>query len=113
MKTKVDKKINRIVKGMNKELKEDVFGDRFWLRQVKKQKGEDGMQYYLYELKDRIEPERDTLIRGWLWGHSVFLRAELFDAVNDFIIRSDFWAKYYNDMSRYSISMDYYKKGNK
>ena len=71
------------------------------------------MQYYLYELKDRIEPERDTLIRGWLWGHSVFLRAELFDAVNDFIIRSDFWAKYHNDMSRYSISMDYYKKGSK
>ena len=110
-KTKVDKKINRIVKNINKELEQDVFKNRFWIRQVKKSKGEDNMQYYLYELRDRLEPERNSLLRkGWLWGSSTFLRADFFEEVNDFIIKSDFWAKYFNDASRYSESLDVYKR---
>lgn len=111
-KNKSDKKVNRIARKLNKQLQDDVFKDRFWVRQVAKQRGDyDGCTYYLYELKDRLEPERDTLIsKGWLWGGSNFLMVELFEAMNDFIVKSDFWAGFYNDKSRYSRELDTYKK---
>ena len=32
----MDKKVNRIVKTLNKDLEKDVFGNRFWCRQVAK-----------------------------------------------------------------------------
>ena len=47
-KTKEDKRINKVVRNINKALAQDVFGNRFWIRQVRKTKGEDGLQYYLY-----------------------------------------------------------------
>lgn len=107
-KTKVDKKINKIVRIINRNLKEDVFGDRFWIRQIKKQKS-DGMQYYLYEMIDRKHPERNSLVsHGWLWGESFFLSADFYEAINDFIVRSDFWADYYDDPKRYCAEMDDY-----
>ena len=31
-----DKKVNKAVKKLNKSIKEDVFGDRFFVRQVRK-----------------------------------------------------------------------------
>ena len=65
-KTKTDKKINRIVRRINKELKEDVFKDRFYLRQVEKTRGVCSSQYYLYEMCDKLEPERNCII-PWLW----------------------------------------------
>ena len=46
-KSKVDKKINRKVREFNKELKRDIFNDRFELRQYQKAKLDD-MHYYLY-----------------------------------------------------------------
>ena len=107
-KTKVHKKINKIVRIINRNLKEDVFGDRFWIRQIKKQKS-DGMQYYLYEMIDRKHPERNSLVsHGWLWGESFFLSADFYEAINDFIVRSDFWAKYQNNENSYNKEMDYY-----
>lgn len=107
-KTKVDRKINKIVRIINRNLKEDVFGDRFWIRQVKKQKS-DGMQYYLYEMIDRKHPERNSLVsHGWLWGESFFLSADFYEAINDFIVRSSFWAEYYDDPSRYDYNLDDY-----
>ena len=65
-KTKTDKRVNRIVKRINKELREDVFKDRFYLRQVEKARGECNLQYYLYEMRDQLEPERNYII-PWLW----------------------------------------------
>lgn len=110
MKTKTDRKVNKIAKRVNRMLKKDVFGDRFWVRQVKKLKGKSGLQYYLYELRDRLEPERNHLFTcGWLWGDSFFLSADFFEQANDFIVRSDFWAKYWNDESRYNEKLDFYK----
>ena len=108
-KYKEDKRVNKIVKKINRDLKKDVFGDRFWLRQIKKQRV-DGLDYYLYEMKDRKDPRRDTPIRGWLWGGSQFLIGEFYEAINDFIIRSDFWSIYHNDPERYDKSIDYYLK---
>ena len=38
MKTKNDKKVNRTVRTLNKDLEKDIFGNRFWLRQYRKVK---------------------------------------------------------------------------
>lgn len=111
-KTKQDKKINRIARELNKELEKDLFKDRFWVHQVKKSKGVDDLQYYLYELCDRLEPERNSIFNcGWLWGGSIFLKSDFFEQMNDFIVKSDFWAKYWNDESRYNRELDTYRRG--
>ena len=107
MKTKVDKKVNKIVKSINRQLKQDVFKDRFWIRQVQKQKNEYGMQFYLFEMRDRLEPNRNSIIaQGWIWGENRFLVSGLYEAINDFIIKSDFWSLY--NGSIYDESMDDY-----
>ncbi len=97
-KTKTDKKINKVVKWINKSLKKDVFGDRFWIKQVRKSR-EDGMEYYLYELKDRVDPSRDRLIHGWLSGFEISTFRKLDMEMNDFIVSSNFW-ELYNEGSR-------------
>ena len=95
MKTKTDKKVNRITKSINKQLEKDVFKDRFWIRQYKKTKDNCNMQYYLFELCDRKDFTRNQICRkGWFWGDSEFLMKDLLLEMNNFIISSDFWATY-------------------
>lgn len=95
MKTKTDKRVNRITKSINRQLEKDVFKDRFWVRQYKKTKGECGIQYYLFELCDRKDSSRNQICRkGWIWGDSEFLMKDLLFEMNNFIISSDFWATY-------------------
>lgn len=82
-----DKKMNRIAKGLNRQLERDVFKDRFTVHQLKKVRG----AYYLYELRDKEQPERNQLI-GWVDVYSG--RRILFLQMNDFIIKSNFWELY-------------------
>ena len=70
-KTKTDKRVNKIVRQINKKLKEDVFGDRFSLHQLKKARGECSSQYYLYEMRDQLEPNRNYII-PWIWRRLIF-----------------------------------------
>lgn len=108
-KSKEDRRVNKIVQQINKELREDVFKDRFWVRQVAKQKSDDGLTYYLYEMIDNQEPNRNAYVNaGWIWGGSQFLASDIYEAINDFIIRSNFWSEYFNDPERYSFDADYY-----
>lgn len=108
-KTKQDKKMNKITRGLNKQLREDVFKDRFYVRQVAKQRGCDGLQYYLYEMVDTLEPYRNSIVDvGWIWGGSHFAAASLYESINNFIVRSDFWAKYRDDISWYDPNLDTY-----
>lgn len=93
MKSKTDKKVNRVVKRLNRELKEDVFGDRFWCRQVAKLKADD-VEHYIYELKDREDPSRDRVIRGWLSGFEIITFHTLAMEMNDFIVTSNFWEEF-------------------
>ena len=93
MKTKTDKKVNRITKSINRQLEKDVFKDRFWIRQCKKTKNNCNVQCYLFELCDRKNPTR-IYRTGWLWGDSEFLMKILLLEMNDFIISSDFWITY-------------------
>ena len=107
-KTKTDKRVNRVVKCINKELREDVFKDRFSLHQLKKARGIDNMQYYLYEMRDRLEPERNYII-PWVWGDSCFLKTDLLEELNNFIAYSNFWAIYHNNPIQYNENRDYFK----
>lgn len=89
-----DKKVNRAVKKLNKSIKEDIFGDRFFVRQVKKTRGNDNVMYYLYEYIDRECPERNCLSKGWKNEFSILMFNDLWIEMNEFIINSDFWTKY-------------------
>lgn len=93
MKTKTDKRVNKKIRAFNETLEKDVFRNRFWVRQYQKQTY-DHSQYYLYELCDRLEPERNRVIYKWLRGDSVFFMSDIFDEMNSFILESDFWELY-------------------
>lgn len=89
-----DKKINRIARELNEQLAHDVFKDRFTVHQLKKVRGTKyEIPHYLYELRDKAQPERNRLI-GWVNVYSG--RRILFLQMNDFIIESDFWEKQNN-----------------
>ena len=96
MKTKSAKKINQIVRKLNKQLADDVFGTRFWARQIKKERSSDSdLTYYMYELCDRKEPERNKIC-GWYSEFELLTFHPLHIEMNDFIITSDFWKNYHN-----------------
>lgn len=99
MKTKNDKKVNKIVKQLNKDLKEDVFKDRFWYRQYQKARV-DGLDYYLYELKDRVDPSRDKVLYHWYSAFEVIGFHKLVMEMNDFIINSNFWELYWKEKDK-------------
>ena len=93
-KTRMDKKVNRVARKLNKQLAEDVYGSRFQIRQIQKIRGLDNWSYYLYELVDNEQPERNRII-PWASGFSITTFSPLHIEMNDFIVKSDFWRKYY------------------
>lgn len=92
MKTLDDRKVNRNVRKLNKALQKDVFGDRFYARQIQKSKG-DGIMYYMYELCDREQPDRNEIV-PWETAFGIYKLNKIWTAMNDFIVTSDFWEKY-------------------
>lgn len=93
MKTLYEKKVNQNVRRLNRQLRNDVFGDRFEARQVCKSR-KDGITYFMYELRDNEQPERNEIIRGWLNYWEICRSNTVWVAMNNFIITSDFWSKY-------------------
>lgn len=93
-KTSMDKKVNNFIKNFNKSLRKDVFGNRFELRQRRKARTSWGMEFYLYELIDNEQPERNKVAQYWESGFSILNMGPLFMAMNNFIVSSDFWEKY-------------------
>ena len=87
-KSKVEKRINNKIKSLNKNLRNDIFKDRFWVRQFKKSKI-DGVDYFMFELIDELQPKRNYIIPKW-YSFSV---ADVFIEMNNFIVSSDFWEK--------------------
>jgi hypothetical protein len=88
------KKVNRNIKKLNAQLLHDVFGNRFWARQVQKARGVDGIEYFLYELCDREQPERNMLLH-WNNYWEICSSYKVWEEMNNFIITSDFWTKYW------------------
>ena len=91
-KTKDDRLVNRNVKKLNKQLAQDVFGDRFCARQIRKSKG-DGVMYYMYELCDREQPNRNRIV-PWETAFAIDILNKIWTEMNEFIVTSDFWEKY-------------------
>ena len=99
-KRNLKRKIRRVVRIINKQLRADVFGDRFSLVIV----GSNIVPYddnsgwdahFLIEFRDAKCPERNYI--EWFDPYDIiysglFVGGRHMDAVlNDFIIRSDFW----------------------
>lgn len=95
MNKKICRKVNRRARQLNKQLEQDVFGNRFWVREIRKSYI-DGIHYFMYELKDREQPERDVVIGEWFNEFALLKFNDLWLRMNDFIIGSDFWQKYNN-----------------
>lgn len=93
MNKKICRKVNRRARQLNKQLAQDVFGNRFWVRQVQKQYKND-IHYFQYELVDNLQPERNRLISRWFSEFSLITFNDLWIEMNDFIITSDFWKTY-------------------
>ena len=91
MKTKTDKKVNRIIKNINRQVARDVFGSRFYIHQLSKTRIE-GISYYLYEFIDRENP---NATKTRLFNEFELLTFnDAWIEMNDLIIKSDFWTKY-------------------
>ena len=91
-KTKDDRLVNRNVKKLNMQLAQDVFGNRFYARQIRKSKG-DGVMYYMYELCDREQPNRNRIV-PWETAFAIDILNKIWTEMNEFIVTSDFWEKY-------------------
>ena len=91
MNRKICKKVNKKVRQLNKQLKQDVFGTRFWVKEINKQY-KDNIHYFQYELRDREQPERNN-ITGWYSEFELLTFRDLWLKMNDFIVTSDFWQK--------------------
>ena len=105
MKTRAERKINKAAKHFNRDLKNDIFAGRFYIHQYQKARL-NGISWFLYELRDREQPERNCLIPGWLTEYD-FMRRACFE-MNDFIICSDFWSKYNGHPEAYNKENDKY-----
>lgn len=92
MKNIDDRRVNKNVRKLNKELQKDVFGDRFKARQYKKSRKE-GISYYMYLLIDNKYPERNMIV-PWESAFSIYQFNHIWLAMNDFIVSSDFWQTY-------------------
>lgn len=93
-KTLEAKKVNKNIKKLNRQIQADVFGDRFYCWQFKKSFG-DGIEYFQFKLTDKEQPERDY-ITHWFSAFEICKFYKLFEEMNDFIIKSNFWSKYNN-----------------
>lgn len=91
MKTKDERKVNREIRKFNRTLNADVFKDRFWVRQYQKARVEN-ISYFLFELIDKEQPERNTIVPTWCTIYDY--QRKIYEAMNDFIIKSNFWSKY-------------------
>lgn len=105
MKTVAERKVNREVRHFNKVLEKDVFGKRFTVHQVRKSRSE-GMTWFLYELIDNEQPERNYLIPGWLNEFDYMRR--IWEEMNNFIVYSNFWSIYHNKPESYKKENDKY-----
>lgn len=91
MKTISDKKVNRFVKYLNRQIHQDVFEDRFTVKQIRKEGCSDCHDYhiYLYNFEDKKQPNRNY--QKWFREGEIIYSKQLHIEMNNFIITSDFW----------------------
>lgn len=98
MKTKQDKNLNHICKTLNRQLRHDVFQDRFTVRQIRKDGFVDdhSLHWYIMELCDKKDPSRNKLFHLTNW-YGKSMMCEVYSKMNDFIVESDFWNTFNQD----------------
>lgn len=103
MKTSADKRVNRAMKALNRQLKRDVYGDRFELKMVSKNGASWSRSYHWYEilLKDNERPERNEIV--WLSETDILVGVGLYRKMNDFIVYSDFWPEYWEKKKKENL----------
>lgn len=92
--TKADKKVNRIVRQINKQLRDDVFGDRFSVVQLKRTAPYDDCRsyfYYIYQLRDAAQPDRNCEAHYSQDEITMTNGLCILKNLNDFIVESNFW----------------------
>lgn len=102
-KRNLKRKVRRVIRILNKQMRKDVFGDRFWLEirnaNIVPYDDNSGWDaYFNIAFHDREHPERDY--NYWFSPHFIlysgmFAGGRHVDSdLNDFIVNSDFWEKY-------------------
>ena len=92
---KTQKEVNKIIRGLNKELKEDCFAGRFEYRQIGRKYFNDDDWYssiYKIEFRDNEDPSRNKV--GYYNKYDILYGWDFFNMMNDLIIESDFWDKW-------------------
>ena len=102
-KRKIQRKVRACVRHINKKMRADIFGDRFWIeisgQEIRPWSDNSGWHaWFKIAFHDNEQPDRD--FEKWYWGRSVlysglFAGGDHMDTdLNDFIVKSDFWEKY-------------------
>ena len=102
-KGKIRRKVRATVRHINRNLRKDVFRERFWIEIVEQHirpwSDNSGWEsYFRIAFHDRENPERDY--DYWFEPHFIiysglFAGGRHMDGdLNDFIVKSDFWEKY-------------------
>lgn len=105
-KKKIRRQVNKIVRMLNRGMRNDVFKDRFSIsikdRQIRPYSDNSGWDAnFLIEFCDKEQPERNYSY--WFNIHSIvysgmFAGGRHLDSdLNNFIVKSDFWEKYRNE----------------
>lgn len=91
MKTNDDKRVNQMMRLLNRQLHRDVFESRFSAHMLKKMgyRNCHEIHYYQFELRDSDQPERNEMV--FLNQFEVLFSMKLHNAMNDFIVHSNFW----------------------
>ena len=83
MKSIIDRRINKKVQKLNKEIMKN-FNNRFFIKQLRKSKNRYAVSYYLYQFIDNKKPERVFL--NW---YNEFNIHSIYADINNFIIEAD------------------------
>ena len=92
-KTNADKKVNRQIKAINRQIQSEgeVFGPRFSVRLLSKHGYPDAhdLHYYCIQFCDADQPQRDYV--ETFNQFEILISNKIWRAMNNFIIHSNFW----------------------
>lgn len=85
--------VEKSIRKLNKHLKKDIYGKRFYAK-ITKSQFQNGVGYYLFTLYDREQPERNEESDSWYNVFEICKWHCVWREMNEFIVRSNFWENY-------------------
>ena len=89
---KEKRKLNKMIRNINKNLQTDVFKDRFYIKVHRQDKSRNSL-CYLCEVVDTKNPIECPFLTNYCWFNKVS-EYELKSLLNHVIVQSDFWRDY-------------------